>query len=255
MDEHAPAPPTPAQRAVQGLRAQDQRQCGRIGIGVDAVDALTQLNNVTKRLRWWSPNLIPGILQTSLYAEAAIRGHSSSLPEEDIAVLAAHRWDANQTFFERMAGNFVHAYFVVGVTAIMQPLHSPEVHLRQLRRLQGLQARFPVRMQLRIIPDEHPAAGTEPFAIHTLDDGAPVGVYETLTGGYYTTRHEDMALLHNTFNDMISGAYPVPETQLIIEEGMQACSERISALSSSSRPTATHRTASLSLVQRDKPSQ
>lgn len=254
MDEQSPTTPTPAQRAIQGLRAQDQRQSGRIGTGVDAIDALSRLNSCTKRLRWWSPALIPGVLQTSLYATAAIRGRVASLADEDVAVRAARRWHANQAWLERMVSGTHYAYFVVGVAAIMNPVGTPRVHREQLRRLQGIQDRFPTRVQIRVLPDELPVGSTEPFALHVLEDGALAGIYETMTGGYYTTRSEDLAVMRLTFNDMISFSYSIEESQQIIEEGITACSERMTELSSPSPRTATPRTASLSLARPDDPS-
>lgn len=246
---------TPSQKALQALHAPDQKNMGRIGMGLDAIEALAGLNGVTKRLRWWSPTLVPGPLQTRHYAEAAIRGRTPSLPEEEITGRAARRWFSSQTLFGRLEDRHTmdFAVVVVGEMAILQSVGGESVHASQLLHILKLMSDHPY-LRIIVLPDDHGAANVEPFSLHVLSDGSAVGTFETLVGAWYTQEPEDLARLQSTFTDMMSGGYGPQESTQIIKEALTSCLERTTELSTGSRATATPRTASLSLAPELDPS-
>jgi len=247
---------TPSQKALTALHAPDQKNMGRIGMGQDAIEALAGLNGVTKRLRWWSPTLVPGPLQTRHYAEAAIRGRTPSLPEEEITDRAARRWFSSQTLFSRLHNRHTmdFAVVVVGEMAILQSVGGESVHASQLLHILKLMSDHPY-LRIIVLPDDHGAASVEPFSLHVLTSGDVVGTFETLVGGWYTRAPEDLARLQSTFTDMMGGGYGPQESRQIIKEALSSCLERTTELSTSNRRTATPRTASMLPVPESGPSE
>lgn len=247
---------TPSQKALRALHAPDQKNMGRIGMGLDAIEALAGLNGVTKRLRWWSPNLIPGPLQTRHYAEAAIRGRTPSLPEEEIVSRAARRWFTSQTLYGRLGDrhSMDFAVMIVGEMAVLQSVGGESVHASQLLHILKLMSDHPF-LRIIVLPDDHGAASVEPFSLRVLNGGEVVGTFETLVGGWYTQSPEDLARLQGTFTDMMGGGYGPEESRQVIKEALSSCLERTTELTTKSRASATQRTASLSLAPEPEPSE
>lgn len=231
---------------IRALRAPDQRSCGRMagGMGAAATDRLSALDAASESIRAWSPMLIPGLLQTTLYALAAIRSRTPSLPEEEAGRRMQTRVRRQENFLRRMHDDNRHAWFIVGEAALTQALTGPDYHAHQLDRLLEIMDAYP-RVQVRVLPDDASTAGTmEPFSIHALADGPRVGHLETIVGGWYTTRSEDVTRLYSAFGLLGKNALEPGETRRVISECLSECRTRSGeARRSSSRPTATPTTA------------
>lgn len=229
---------------IRALRAPDQRGCGRMsgGMGASATDRLAQLDAASESIRAWSPLLIPGLLQTTLTSLAAIRSRTPSLPEEEAGRRMQTRLHRSENFLRRMQGRTgdTRAWFIMGEAALTQPVTNSEFHAHQLEHLLGIIDGYP-RISLRVLPDDASNAGTiEPFSIHALQDGPRIGHLETILGGWYSTRSEDVTRLYSAFGLLGAGALERLETRRVIEECLKECKARNGEVSdSSSRRTPT----------------
>jgi Domain of unknown function (DUF5753) len=243
-----------AEDLIITIHARDQVGQGRVGMGPDAIRAIARLNESTRVLRWWSPNLIPGPLQTANYAEAAIRGRTPSLSAEDTAARALLRVETSEGLLERLRTRDMSARFIVGESAVLRTMHSDPVHEQQLRRLLTLIDDPSLHLEVQVLSDDAPAADVEPYSLHAMTDGSRVALFESLVGGWYTVRPEDLARVHDVYATMRWQAHDRPTSRAIIEEALQACA-RIMERSSGSPATQTPKTASVSLVREAPPSQ
>lgn len=228
---------------IRALRAPDQRSCGRMagGMGAAATDRLTALDAVSESIRAWSPLLIPGLLQTTLYALAAIKSRTPSLPDEEAGRRMQTRLRRSENFLRRMSGpGDAHAWFIMGEAALTQSVTNADFHAHQLGHLLDVIDAHP-RIRVRVLPDDASNAGTmEPFSIHALTDGPRVGHLETIVGGWYTTRSEDVTRLYSAFGLLGKWALEPSETRRVISACLNECKARSGeAPDSSSRPTAT----------------
>lgn len=242
-----------ARRALAALRAADQTGMGRVagGMGAVATDRLTELDACTLAYRCWTPYLIPGVLQTGTYAACAIKTRTPSLPSEEVNVRVAHRRRRVEAFLKRRAetGLAGASWFVVGETAIVRPLMNDSAHAGALRFLLEAMDTYPIIVQ--VLPETGLMSGAcEPFDIHYLDPGPPVGHIETMIGSLYTIAPAEISRLHQTFGEMLEHALSTSESRQYIQEVAASCSATDLALapteepSSSSPATATPATAS-----------
>lgn len=218
-----------AKRALQALRAVDQKGMGRAagGMGATATDRLADLDACTTAYRTWSPRVIPGLLQTEAYTASAIRSRTPSLDIGEIEKRVTHRCRRSASFLGRRAGlNGTFAWFLVGEAAITQPLTDLVTHADQLRQLLAIAQDYD-NLILQVLPENASPAGTaEPFSIFHLDPGPVVGHLESLIGGWYTVASEDIARLHGAFSDMMRWALPPADSRTFIAGVLETCWER-----------------------------
>lgn len=244
---------------IRALRAPDQRSCGRMagGMGAAATDRLSALDAASESIRAWSPMLIPGLLQTTLYALAAIRSRTPSLPEEEAGRRMQTRLRRQENFLRRMNGpGDTHAWFIMGEAALTQSVTNADFHAHQLRHLADIIDTYP-RIRVRVLPDDASTAGSmEPFSIHALANGPRVGHLETIVGGWYTTRSEDITRLYSAFAVLGRSALEPHETRRVIAECLKECrTSSGEGPRSSSRATATPTIACTSPAPPAAPSQ
>lgn len=226
------------QEAVRLLRAPDQRGQGRAETpetGQVTADRLAAMEGHAVSVRTWNPQIVPGLLQTIQYAAGAIKMGLPGLPVEEVERRAVQRARRVQAFYERWARHVDtvgFAWFIIGESAVRQPLINPHAHAGQLRRLLAL-ADFP-KVQIQVLPDSVPTPGRAgQFAVYGLEAGCPapvpgpglpgtrVGYLETPVGAWYTTRTEDTARLYSGFLEMIGAAYGPAETREFIREELE----------------------------------
>jgi hypothetical protein len=238
-----------AKRALQALRAIDQRGMGRAagGMGAEATDRLADLDACTLAYRMWQPGLIPGPLQTDTYAACAIMERTPSLDPSELEKRIAHRRRRAESFLARRVSlNSSFAWFLIGESAITRPLRDAHAHGEQLRHLLAVAQGYD-NLIIQVLPKDTPVAGTaEPFTIFHLDPGPVVGHLETLIGGWYTVASEDIARLHGAFSDMMRWAMKPAESRTFISEAMEACWGHSMGPRTASQATPTRRAASTS---------
>lgn len=235
---------------IRALRAPDQRSCGRMagGMGAAATDRLTALDAAADGLRVWNPMLIPGLLQTTLYATATIKARTPALPGEEVAVRMQSRLRRAENFLRRMAEpGDSHAWFILGEAALTQSVTNTDFHAHQLEHLLAIIDSYP-RVRVRVLPDDASTAGNmEPFSIHSLVDGPRVGHLETIVGGWYTTRSEDITRLYSAFAVLGKWALEPQETERVIEACLRECRARSGGAPDSPSPRTAIPTVACSL--------
>lgn len=238
-----------AKRALQALRAVDQKGMGRVagGMGAEATDRLADLDACTLGYRAWSPSLIPGVLQTPSYAAGAIKGHTPSLEAAEVGRLVSHRRVRAEAFLSRRnALDKTLAWFLIGEDAIRRPLLNSYSHAEQLRQLLAIIQDYG-NIVVQVMPADVPVPVTaEAFSVFHLDPGPMVGHLETLIGGWYTVASEDIERLQGAFNSMTARALSMRDSRDFISEELSQCWEHSTAPTSSSPATATPTTASTS---------
>lgn len=240
-----------AKRALQALRAADQSGMGRVagGMGAEATDRLADLEACMHAYRTWSPSLIPGLLQTSMYSAGAIKSRTPSLDASEITLRVTHRRRRAEAFLSHMAGRTAAegtAWFLIGEVAITRPLLNDHAHADQLRHLLSVSQDYG-NIMIQVLPENAPTPGTvEPFDVYNLDSGPVVGHLESLIGGWYTVVAEDIARLRGTFSEMIGYALSTRESRDYIEGMLHECWGHTTEHSSSSPATPTRTTASTS---------
>lgn len=214
-------------RALQALRALDDRGVGQVpgGTGAQAIDRLADLDACTLAYRTWSPQVVPGLLQTPAYTAGAIKSHTPAMALDDLGALVARRRARSEAFFERRRGlRASMAWFLVGEPAIRRPLMNAHSHAEQLRQLLWT-IEEPNNIILQVVPEDLPIPVTaEPFSLFVLDPGPRVGHLETVIGGFYTITAEDIERLNAMFSDMIARALSSGESREFIREELYTCS-------------------------------
>lgn len=241
-----------AKRALQALRATDQRGTGRVsgGLGPEAVDRLADLDSCTLQYRTWSPALIPGLLQTPTYAAGAIKAHTPGMDVGQLGDLVARRRRRNEQFYARRAALIeptpLIAWFLIGETAIRRPLMNAHSHADQLRHVLATAQDYP-NIIIQVMPDDCPIpVVAEPFSIFYLDPGPIVAHLETVIGGWYSVAEDDIGRLKAAYSDMVGRAMSTRESREYIEEELSLCSGATTVPTSSSPATPTPKTASTS---------
>jgi hypothetical protein len=153
--------------------------------------------------------VIPGILQTADYAEAAIRASAPAVPLEDArarAVQRSHR-------FEAAAGRRIR--IVIGEAALKRPVGGVDVLVGQLRHLLDLTALQP-SLELRVLPsradDGHPAL----VGAFSLYDRAVF--LESLLGGTVLDRPERILPYTYAWDHAVQqAADPIASRRMILE--------------------------------------
>lgn len=229
-------------RALQALRAADQRGMGRVagGMGATATDRLSDLDACTRAYRSWHPALVPGPLQTDSYTASAIMSRTPSLDMGELEKRTAHRRRRAASFLghrSTLPGTF--AWFVLGEAAIARPITSLVSHAEQLQQLLNIGRDYD-NVIIQVLREDLPQPGTaEPFDIHHLDPGPVLGHLESLVGSWYTVTSEDVARLMSAFSDLTNQAMTATASRQYISEVLDTCWGRSREQNSSSPVTAT----------------
>ncbi|MCO5996526.1 helix-turn-helix domain-containing protein [Actinoallomurus rhizosphaericola] len=161
----------------------------------------------------WSPQLIPGLLQTDDYARAVIR---ASLPgDEAVVQRRVQARSARRTLLgrtDRIAPTFI---AIIDESALRRPIGGPEVMRSQLRAL--LDAARRPNVSLRVLPyaaGAHPGLDG-PFIILSFPEQlAPdVAYVETKGGDIYAESAADVRRFRVDFGN-ISAAALTPEESM-----------------------------------------
>lgn len=244
-----------ARQAIRALRCPDQRGMGRAvtpETGIMDVDRIDAIEAVTVAISAWNPLVIPGLLQTSRYAAGAIALARPALPVEAVERLTRQRMARAAAFLRRMQEvPHFSAWFILGETAITQPLANAHAHADQIRHILDLASMDHLTVQ--VLPTDRPTPGRMgQFALYKLAPDADdewstrLAYLETPVGGWYTQRVEDIARLHSAFCDMMNAAMTSRDSLTYLKEEhakwMMIAPDRM--LSSPDPATATPETAS-----------
>lgn len=226
MNETSKRPKGGAKWVMDALRALDTRGVGQVagGLGAEAIDRLAALDAHTLAYRTWSPWVVPGLLQTPAYTAGAIKSHTPDMETSELGLLVTHRRARSDAFFtRRTALERSTAWFLVGERAIKRPLMNAHSHAEQLRHLLAL-VEEPNNIVIQILPEDIPVPVTaEPFSLFALDPGPALAHLETVVGGFYTIRSENIARLQTMFSTMVGRALGAHDSRDFIREELSEC--------------------------------
>ncbi|MFJ4845990.1 DUF5753 domain-containing protein [Streptomyces sp. NPDC088733] len=223
-DHQHPAQPDPAD-AIRGLHADDQRHQGRAATeetGPITAERLTAVEACAVSIRAWNASIIPGPLQLTRYAAAAIRTRVPTLEDGEVMRRAHARAARVDSFLRRWASldHVGQAMFFVGEQALRQPLANDRAHGAQLRYLANLAESNP-RIDIRIVLEGRLTPGRSgQFALYGLRGAglSRLGYLESVIGGWYTVRAADVARLHSAFETMAEAALSPDDSRTFMTE-------------------------------------
>ncbi|MFG2022675.1 DUF5753 domain-containing protein [Streptomyces sp. NPDC048825] len=217
---------------IRQLRAPDQRGAGRIEeaeYGVPNVERLTRIDNAAKSIRSWNSRCIPGLLQTPEYMMGLTQATNPHLPLMEVRKRTLLKSARTQAFMRRtMTGELGMAWFLVGEQGIIHSTRDTNAHAMQLRHLLTMSGH--AKIMIQVLPAHKiPPALSDHFLLWGLEeesadpDGPRIppqrmGYIETIMGGWYSTRLDDVARMHSAFSDMIREAMSPDDSRTFIRE-------------------------------------
>jgi transcriptional regulator with XRE-family HTH domain len=188
------------------------------GLGYQAYPSWFQewalLEREAKRLRWFEPLLVPGLLQTADYAQAVFRTRFGPTDEEIDEQVAA-RLKRQEVLERDQPPRF---WVILDEAVLRRPVGGTYVMREQLRRLTEM-ARRP-HVSLQVIPGTvtHLGLSAGGFAIADFGDAPAVGYQETTSQGQVVDRGQDVSALIETWDTLVREALPWAASQSLVEE-------------------------------------
>jgi hypothetical protein len=166
-------------------------------------------------LRTWQPLWVPGLLQTSEFARAALEGGHT----DDVETKLATRLD-RQSILDRPNPPYI--WVLLHETALLQDVGGSKVMREQLSHFLGLSERRSVSLQLVPMGAGAHAGLDGGFSLVTSDDGQAAFVDAPL-GGRLVQDEQEVRSLHRRYDHIRSLALPTRDTRkrlLELMEGM-----------------------------------
>jgi transcriptional regulator with XRE-family HTH domain len=210
------------QRGRLELLAQSAEQRGWWDAYADTLGpeytALIALEAEAEWVRWYSPMLVPGLLQTEQYARAVISSGLLIAPPGEVE----RRVQVKMTRQRVLARDDpLRMTVVLDESAVLRAVGSPQIMREQLAHLTAMAARSNITMQvLPLSAGAHPATSGE-FTILTFPDlVAPDVVYlENMTSDLYVEREGDVYRYCLAFDRLRALALsPEKSAELITEQ-------------------------------------
>lgn len=172
-----------------------------------------------KRLRWFEPQLVPGLLQTADYARAVFRtrfGMTGEWIEEQVAARLKR-----QEILDREQPPMLWA--IVDESVLYRAVGGTYVMREQLRHLNEM-ARRP-RVSLQVISSAvgvHWGLCAGGFALAECEDKTIVGYQEAASAGQFVDRGEDVTALAECWDTMVREALPWAASLAVLEEAAKS---------------------------------
>ncbi|MCF2526935.1 DUF5753 domain-containing protein [Yinghuangia sp. KLBMP8922] len=185
-------------------------------------------------MRQYHPMLIPGVMQTTAYAQAVMRSMNGSLPPAEIERRAALRSERGRTWAQRLKESYDGyqgrtAWFVIHLDALRRPVGSRAVQAAQIQRVIEL---VDQTRAIRVVVLQPPAL--DDFTAEPYRDGCPglVGPFVVLDvagpqravflehslATVYTQRPEDVARYSLAWDDLLASSLSPSESRAVLEE-------------------------------------
>lgn len=175
-------------------------------------DGYLALEASATALNTYEPLLVPGLLQTSAYAEAVIAGMRLDLTPRQVKSLVDIRMKRQQERLEGMAP--IRLWAVIDETALTRSIGSPEIMREQLRKLVDVQDLPHITIQL--LPTAcgaHPGF-YGPFVLMSFPEPNPDLVWlEIRRSSVYLEAQEDVDGYADIFDHLRALALGPPETR------------------------------------------
>jgi len=188
------------------------------GLGYQAYPSWFQewalLEREAKRLRWFEPLLVPGLLQTADYAQAVFRTRFGPTDEEIDEQVAA-RLKRQEVLERDQPPRF---WVILDEAVLRRPVGGTYVMREQLRHLTEMVRRPHVSLQVISGTVTHLGLSAGGFAIADFADAPAVGYQETTSQGQVVDRGQDVSALIETWDTLVREALPWAASQSLLEE-------------------------------------
>jgi transcriptional regulator with XRE-family HTH domain len=168
-----------------------------------------------KKLRWFEPLLVPGLLQTEDYARAVFQARFGMTTEEIDERVAARLKRQEVLARDQPAALWV----IVDESILRRPLGGRCVMREQVNRLIEVAQHPHVSVQvISSAVGAHRGLSTGAFAIADFEDAQAVGYQETACQGQFLDRREDVQTLTDCWDTLVREALPWAASQALLEE-------------------------------------
>lgn len=213
-------------RAFIGAMAALARDAGKkgwwAGFGAlgDSYQDLLSVESDAEAVRFFSPNLIPGLLQRGAYIRQVINASAITRTDEDKDSLSRLRL-ARQSVLER-SPNPLRLWAVIGEAALHQRFPDPEAMRDQLAYLLEVSTHKGITVQVMPLDcGGHPGlAGM--FSIFSFPSPWPTVVnLENLRGGTFVEGTNDVTIFEEAFDQIVATAQSPDESRETIKKIME----------------------------------
>lgn len=172
-----------------------------------------QLEQKAREIKEYCPATIPGLLQTSAYAEALVRFRLPLAASEEVGQTVAGR--VNRLPSLQMTTPLL--WFILRQTVLEHVVHSPAVMKGQLEHILNLAYEGNIRLQLLPRTANIASPGT-PFRVLTLSDVQTVAYVEHVLGGETYDTPEQVSDLMTLFGALQAEALPPHESLRLTQQ-------------------------------------
>jgi transcriptional regulator with XRE-family HTH domain len=172
-----------------------------------------------KRLRWFEPLLVPGLLQTEDYARAVFRTRFG-VTDDEVDELITARLKRQEILTRDEPPAF---WVIVDEAVLRRPVGGRHVMRDQIGRM--IDAALRPNVSVQVISSSvgaHRGVWAGGFAIADYEDAAPVGYQETPAQGQFVDRREDVETLVDCWDTLVREALPWATSQSLLEEAAKS---------------------------------
>ncbi|WP_327107097.1 helix-turn-helix domain-containing protein [Nonomuraea glycinis] len=176
--------------------------------------AWPKIETAARVIRSWEPLLVPGLLQTSDYARAVLRGIPGATDEEVEELVSARL--QRQRIFDRASPPMYAAVLDEGI--LHRPIGGRQVMREQLGHLATLMDHPKIAIQ--IVPFEAGATTglLGGFAIAQLPEAKDWAYLESASSGQVTDRVDEIRTLNVIYDTIRAWAHPLHVTKDVIRD-------------------------------------
>jgi transcriptional regulator with XRE-family HTH domain len=172
-----------------------------------------------KKLRWFEPMLVPGLLQTEDYARAIFRARFGMTSEEIDEQVAARLKRQEILVRERPPALWV----IVDEAVLRRPVGGRCVMREQVNRLIDAAQRPHVSIQvISSTVGAHRGLSAGAFIVADFEDVPAVGYQDTACQGQFVDRREDVETLTDCWDTLVREALPWAASQALLEEAAKS---------------------------------
>jgi transcriptional regulator with XRE-family HTH domain len=172
-----------------------------------------------RRLRWFEPLLVPGLLQTEDYARAIFRTRFG-VTDDEVEELVAARLNRQEILAR---DNPPALWIIVDESVLRRPVGGQYVMRDQINRL--LDAARRPHVSVQVIPSNvgaHRGLWAGGFAVADFENAPEVGYQETAAQGQLVDHHEDVETLVDCWDTLVREALPWAISQSLLEEAAKS---------------------------------
>ena len=174
---------------------------------------------VARRLRWYEPNLVPGLLQTEEYARAVFRTRFG-ITEEEIEMQVAARLKRQEILHRDVPPAL---WVIVDEWVLRRPVGGSHVMLEQVNRLIDAARQPAIVIEIiRSSVGAHTGLNGGGFALAGFEDAPGLGYQEGPVRGVPVTSANDVEALELTWDTMRHEAEPRAASLALLEEAAKS---------------------------------